>query len=120
MRIATIACHSVLVALVAGAAACGQSVPPPNDEWAAAQGDVGRAQAGGAPSVPDAKLHLQLAQEDLQTSKGLIGTDNRRATDLVWVARVEAQYALSLSKQQLTEEEARKAQADLAKVKGGQ
>ena len=114
MRIATIAC------LLTFAAGCGASFPPPNDEWAAAQADVGRAEAGGAPTVPNAKLHLQLAQEDLQTSKGLIGTDNRRATDLVWVARVEAQYALSLAKQQLTEEEARKAQADLAKVKGGQ
>jgi hypothetical protein len=117
MRIAMIACLTVLVAT---AGACSPSIPPPNDEWAAAQGDVGRAQAGGAPNVPDAKLHLQLAQEDLQTSKGLIGQDNRRATDLVWVARVEAQLALSLSKQQLSEEEARKAQADLAKVKGGQ
>jgi|ERR1700722_12999165 hypothetical protein len=117
MRIATIACLCVLGIT---ASACGPNIPPPNDEWAAAQGDVGRAQAGGAPNVPDAKLHLQLAQEDLQTSKGLINVDNRKATDLVAVARVEAQLALSLAKQQLTEEEARRAQADLAKVKGGQ
>jgi hypothetical protein len=117
MRIAMIACLSVTVL---GAAACGPSYPPPNDEWAAAQGDVGRAQSSGAPNVPDAKLHLQLAQEDLQTSKGLIGQDNLRATDLVAAARVEAQLAQSLAKQQQAEEEARKAQADLAKAKGGQ
>jgi hypothetical protein len=114
MRIATIALLAVVTA------ACGGSFPPPNDEYSAAQADVGRAEAGGAPTVPDAKLHLQLAQEDLQKSKALIDNDNKRAADLIAVARVEAQLALSLAKQQLTEEEARRAQADLAKVKGGQ
>jgi hypothetical protein len=114
MRIATMAL------LVVAAAACGSSFPPPNDEYSAAQADVGRAESGGAPNVPDAKLHLQLAQEDLQKSKGLIDQDNKRAADLIAVARVEAQLALSLAKQQLAEEAARKAQADLAKTKGGQ
>jgi hypothetical protein len=114
MRIATIAL------LAAAAAACGGSFPPPNDEYSAAQADVGRAEAGGAPSVPDAKLHLQLAQEDLQKSKALIDQDNKRAADLIAVARVEAQLALSLAKQQLAEDAAHRAQADLAKAKGGQ
>jgi hypothetical protein len=44
---------------------------------------VGRAEAGGAPAVPDAKLHLQLAQEDLQKGKALIGNDNKRAATLI-------------------------------------
>jgi hypothetical protein len=114
MRIATIA------PLLAFTVACGSSSPPPNDEWAAAQADVGRAEAGGAPGVPNAKLHLQLAQEDLQKSKGLIDHDNRRATDLIAVARVEAQLALSLAKQQAAQDQASKAQSDLAKLKGGQ
>ena len=55
MRIATVALISLITA------ACGSSLPPPNDEWAQAQADLGRAEAGGAPGVPDAKLHLQLA-----------------------------------------------------------
>ena len=114
MRIATIAC------IITFAAGCGASFPPPNDEWAAAQADIGRAEAGGAPAVPDAKLHLQLAQEDLQKSKGLINDDNKRAADLIAVARTEAQLALSLAKQQQAEEQAKKAQDDLAKTKGGQ
>jgi hypothetical protein len=114
MRIATIALLAVVTA------ACGSSLPPPNDEYSAAQADVGRAESGGAPNVPDAKLHLQLAQEDLQKAKSLIEQDNRRAGDLIAVARVEAQLALSLAKQQLAEEQARKAQSDLARTKGGQ
>jgi hypothetical protein len=107
--------------LAAVTAACGSSFPPPNDEYSAATNEVGRAESGGAPAVPDAKLHLQLAQEDLQKSKGLIDQgENRRAADLISVARVEAQLALSLAKQQQAEEQARKAQSDLAKAKGGQ
>ncbi|MBV9946249.1 MAG: hypothetical protein JOZ69_05325, partial [Myxococcales bacterium] len=42
-----------LLGFVAPAAGCASRVPPPNDQWAAAQADVGRAQAGGAPDVPD-------------------------------------------------------------------
>jgi hypothetical protein len=113
MRIAMIALLPVL-------AACGSSFPPPNDEYSAAQVDVGRAESGGAPNVPDAKLHLQLAHEDLTKAKSLIDQDNRHAADLIAVARVEAQLALSLAKQQIAEDQAKQAQAALAKAKGGQ
>jgi len=106
------------VVLGVSLAACGSSLPPPNDEWAAAQADVGRAEAGGAPDVPDAKLHLQLAQENLQKSKGLIDDDNERAASLIAVARAEAQLALSLAKASLSESQANQAKADLAKAKG--
>jgi hypothetical protein len=113
MRIAMIA-----VLFGATLSACGGSIPPPNDEWAAAQADVGRAEAGGAPDVPDAKLHLQLAQENLQKSKALIDDDNNRALSLINVARVEAQLALSLAKAQQATEQANQAQQELQKVKG--
>jgi hypothetical protein len=108
-----------LACIASFALACGSSFPPPNDEWAAAQADVGRAESGGAPNVPDAKLHLQLAQEDLQKSKALIDNDNRRASDLIAVARVEAQLALSMAHQQQAQDAASKAAADLAQAKGG-
>jgi hypothetical protein len=99
--------------------ACGgPSLPPPNDEWAAAQADVGRAQASGAPTVPDAKLHLQLAQEDLQKSKDLMDKDNGRATSLVALARVEAQLALIIAKSSQAQDTAMQVQQDLQKAKG--
>ncbi|MDP9152381.1 MAG: DUF4398 domain-containing protein [Myxococcota bacterium] len=119
MRIAKAAFPS-LAGIALSVVACGGTMPPPNDEWAAAQADVGRAQSGGAPAVPDARLHLQLAEEDLQKSKELMDHDNRRATSLVAVARVEAQLALSIAKAQLAQGEARKAQEDLQKSKGAQ
>jgi hypothetical protein len=117
MRIAAIVNLTLSVVALASAA-CGGSFPPPNDEWAAAQTDVGAAQAGGAPNVPDAKLHLQLSQEDLQKSKDLIDKDNKRAASLIAVARVEAQLALSLAKASQAADQARQAQADLQKAKG--
>jgi hypothetical protein len=101
------------------AAACGGSFPPPRDEWAAAQADVGRAEAGGAPGVPDAKLHLQLATENLQKSKQLMDQeDNKRAASLVAVARAEAQLALSLAKAANAQAQTRQAQQDVQKAKG--
>lgn len=111
----------VSVSALAWATACASSVPPPNDEWSAAQADVGRAQGGGAPTVPDAKLHLQLAEEDLAKSKQLIDTDNARATTLIALARVEAQLALSVTKATAAQDQVRSIQNDLAKVsQGGQ
>jgi Domain of unknown function (DUF4398) len=110
---------SALTALAVLAAACGGSIPPPNDEWSAAQADVGRAESGGAPSVPDAKLHLQLAQEDLQKSKALMEKEeNQRAASLVALARAEAQLALSLARATQAQSEASQAQQDLQKTKG--
>ena len=112
MRTAWMAC------LAGFALACGSSFPPPNDEWSAAPADVGRAEAGGAPGVPAAKLHLQLAQEALAKSKQLIYQDNRRAASLIAVGRTEAQLALSLAKQQAAQDAAQKAQADAQSAQG--
>ncbi len=116
MRIGTIVTFSWIAM---AATACGGSYPPPTDEFAAAQTDFGAAQAGGAPSVPDAKLHLQLAQEDLQKSKDMMGRDeNKRAASLIAVARAEAQLALSLAKASAAADQARQAEQDLQRAKG--
>ena len=109
----------IVTLFIVGAAGCGSSLPPPNDDWAQAQADLGRAEAGGAPGVPDAKLHLQLAAEDLQKSKDLMGQDNRRAESLISLARTEAQLALSLAKAARAMDSAMQAEADLQRAKGG-
>jgi hypothetical protein len=104
--------HAVLpLALtLIGGIDCGANIPPPNNEWAAAQADVGRAQAAGAPNNPDARLHLQLALEDLAASKKLFDEDNKRATSIAALARAEAQLAFSLSKVASAEAQARSAE----------
>jgi hypothetical protein len=110
--------NGVIVVLFCGVVGCGASVPPPNDQWAAAQADVGRAQAGGAPQNPQAKLHLELARENLQKAKQLIGADDKRATTLTELARAEAQLALSLAMDGAAQEAARNAAADLERAQG--
>ena len=90
-------------------AGCASSVPPPTDQWSAAQVEVGRAEASGAPQVPDAKLHLQLAEEDLQKGKALIGRDNRRAGTVIALARTEAQLSATLVQEAQARTEAQRA-----------
>jgi hypothetical protein len=108
------------LALTSGLAlACGGSgLPPPSSSFEQAQADLGRAEAGGAPSVPDAKLHLQLANEDLAKSKELIGQDNRRSESLLELSRIEAQLALSLAKAALAQSSADDAAQQLRNAKG--
>ena len=104
-----------MLMMLAGLGGCADSTPAPNDQWSAAQEQVGRAQAT-APGVPAAKLHLQLAEEDLQKSKGLIGSDNKRATTLIALATAEAQLATSLATAAQAQEAAQKAQDNLQGV----
>jgi hypothetical protein len=100
---------------LAAAVGCGSSVPPPNDAWAAAQTDLGRAEASGAQANPDAKLQLQLAREDLRKARALIGNDNERATTLTVLARTEAQLAQSLANASAAQDDAHKAATELQK-----
>jgi Domain of unknown function (DUF4398) len=99
-------------------AACGSSFPQPNDQFAAAQKDVGRAQEGGAQAVPDAKLHLQLATESLSKAKELMDKDNKRAASLISRASAEAELALALAKATTAKADAQEASDKLAKAKG--
>jgi hypothetical protein len=108
-----------VMAAAAVAAGCAGNTPPPNDQWAAAQADVGRAQASWAANVPDARLHLQLAVEELQKAKPLIGQDNERATSLTALATADAQLAVSLAKTAYAQQTAHKAAGDLEKTEQG-
>jgi hypothetical protein len=94
-------------------AACSSNAPPPNDQWTAAQAEVGRAQGGTAAQVPQAKLHLQLAEEDLQKSRSLMGQDNARATTLATLAQAEAQLASSLAKASAAQDEAARVESEI-------
>ncbi len=97
--------------------ACGSSFPQPNDQFAAAQKDVGRAQEGGAQGIPDAKLHLQLANESLTKAKELMDKDNKRAASLISRASAEAELALALAKASMAKADADEATEKLAKAK---
>jgi len=92
-------------------AGCGfDALPPPSDQWGAAQAEVRRAAAAGAAYIPEAELHTQLAQQELANSRQLLGRDNMRATTLSALARAEAELALSLATQAAAEGDARRAE----------
>jgi hypothetical protein len=112
-------CAVVLGAAASGFGCGGATFAPPQGPWAAAQAEVGRAQASGAPQVPEAKLHLQLAEEDLAQAKRLMGQNDDRAMSLCDVASAEAQLAFSLAKQASAQEQARRAQSE-PETGGGQ
>jgi hypothetical protein len=103
--------------LLAVAAGCGASFPPPHDQMASATKEVGRAEQGGASAVPDAKLHLALAQQALAEAKELFEKDNKRAASLISRANAEAELALALSNENKARNEARAAVDQLKAVK---
>lgn len=102
-----------LVLAAAAVGACGASVPPPTDQWAAAQADLGRAESSGAASTPEASLHMQLAKEDLAMAHRMMDHDNQRATTLTKVARAEARLASSLAAEAAAQQDANKAAAEM-------
>jgi hypothetical protein len=113
MRTAKMVSLVVAAAAVGAVGACGASVPPPTDQWAAAQADVGRAESSGAASTPDASLHVQLAKEDLAMAHRMMGHDNERATTLTKLARAEARLASSLAAEAAAQQDANKAAAEM-------
>lgn len=90
----------VMVTLVlVGAIGCGATYPVPRDQYAAAQIDVGRAEQAASSGAPDARLHSQLAQENLAMANRLMGDQNDRAASLIARARAEAALAVDLAAQ---------------------
>jgi hypothetical protein len=97
---------SLLVALAASCA----SAPPVNERAASSTAAIRAAEEVGAPKVPRAALHLQLAKEEAEHASGLIASgDKERAASLLLRAEADAELAVTLSR-----EEAEKAQASEA------
>jgi hypothetical protein len=71
-----------------------------------------------AGNVPDAKLHLQLANENLAKAKELMDKDNKRAASLIARASAEAELALAMSKSTMAKADAQEATDKLAKARG--
>jgi len=110
----------VMMLALAGAVGCGASYPVPQDQYAAAETQVGRAQQSGASNVPDARLHLDLAQEDLSKAKALMGSENDHAATLITRASTEAVLAIDLATQQSAQAQAQQAADAVTKAKATQ
>lgn len=90
-----------LLLLVVGCA----SHPAPNDQVASSLAAVRGAEEAGAAQVPEAALHLKLAQEQIDRAKQLIeDDDNKRAEDLAVRAYQDAELALALAREQASKQ----------------
>jgi hypothetical protein len=86
--------------------ACG-STPPPNDRAASSEAAIRGAREIGAEQVPQASLHLKLAEEQLAKGKSQIKDgDNKQAGYTLLRAQADAELALALAKENKTRTEA--------------
>jgi hypothetical protein len=85
------------LAAIAGTAGCA-STPVPNAQVASSEGAIRAAQETGSRNIPQAALHLKLAEEQLQSAKALIrDNENKRAGYVLMRAQADAELAIELS-----------------------
>ena len=90
----------------AGILGCGGAAPP-TEKVASTEAAIRGAQEVGAPAVPQAALHLKLAQEQLDKAKALMQDgDNKRAESMLLRAQADAELSLSLARESNTRAEA--------------
>lgn len=92
--------------------ACGASHPPPTDHMASAVAAVRGAQVVVAQSgeVPEAALHLKLAEEQVAQAREMVSRgDNERADYMTLRAYNDAELALALAREHAAQEAAQAA-----------
>jgi hypothetical protein len=101
--------RSVVVLLAVAAAGCA-SAAPPTEKLASSEAALRGAQEVGAQTVPEASLHLKLAQEQIAQAKGLMSDgENDSAGSVLDRAKADAELALALARENETRVEAEKA-----------
>jgi hypothetical protein len=89
---------------------CAASFPVPAQDLAQAEAAERSAVELGAPTHPNANLHLELAREQIaQANAAMKDGDNGRATALLLRARSDAELAIALTRDQSAKTEAVKA-----------
>jgi len=87
----------ISIAAVMGMAGCA-GTPVPNSKVASSEAAIRAAQETGSRGVPQAALHLKLAEEQLQSAKALIrDNNNERAEYVLMRAQADAELAIALS-----------------------
>jgi len=89
-------------------AACA-STPKPTERMASTQSAIREATEVGADRVPEAQLHVKLAQEQVQKAKELMDKgDNQRADLMLQRASADAELGIALTREQATKEQAQR------------
>jgi hypothetical protein len=83
------------------------SAPPPHEREASSEAAVRGAREVGAEQIPQAALHLKLAEEQLQRAKGQMKDGNNEdAAYTLLRAQADAELALALARENKTRLEA--------------
>src|SRR5262245_57931649 len=107
----------LLIGVSSGACA---TAPPPNERVATSEAAIRGAREVGAEQVPQAALHLKLAQEAVQKAKGLMQDgDNAEAAFVLLRAQADAELALALARENKTQMEARQVIERARSIGGG-
>jgi hypothetical protein len=95
------------VAIAAIAIAAGCATTPPMRTTEASTSGIRAAEEVGAPQVPRAALHLQLAKEELGNAEGLAAKDEKeQASSMLTRAEADAELAVALSRESTEKSEA--------------
>jgi hypothetical protein len=94
------------------------SYPKPEQNLADSMATARGAEEAGAAAVPDAKLHLTLAQEEIETAKKLMKDEEyERADHMTLRASADAELALALAREEAAKREAQNAKQMAEKSK---
>jgi hypothetical protein len=114
--------HGTLISMLFAASSfvlgCGATFPVPTQQLADTESAERSAAELGAANEPTARLHLQLAHDQLEQAKTAIrdGT-NDRAAGLLRRAKADAELAIAITREQAAKTGAAKA-ADESKAQG--
>lgn len=108
---------ALLFVSMAAAAGCA-SYPTPTEKMVSAEAAIRSAREVGAAKVPQAQLHVTLAQEQLAQAKKLMAdSENQQAEALLGRAQADAELALSQAKEDNAKQDAQRALDEVKAVK---
>jgi hypothetical protein len=102
-----------------GAPGCA-GYPVPSAKAASSEAAIRAAEETGSRDLPQAALHLKLAEEELQRGKALMrDNENQRAEYTLMRAEADAELAHALARAEKSKTQAAKAQDEVRAIKTG-
>lgn len=105
----------LLASVVAFTGCAGVVIPP--QRFAESEGNVRAAEATGAQDVPAAKLHLQLARDQIAAAMKLSDDGDKRAPVVLARAEADAELAAALTKETHAKRDAESALEEVRKLR---
>jgi hypothetical protein len=107
--------QTVMVFAVLAASGCA-AFQIPSDRLEHNQASIRGAEEVGAMSVPEARLHLQMAKDETERAKRLAEAGDERAVAVLGRSEADAELALGMAREATVHEEALRAAEDLKVV----